>query len=266
MEEYTMEKVVQKNIKISGSGSAGGGVFNQVKVNGSGTICGDLECEIFSCNGSSTVEGHLKAETVKVNGSANIEGNVNAEEILVSGSADITGSIDGKEIKVNGTAKIKGHVKGKEVLISGTSSIDGNVSCEEMEVRGQVKIKGDCESESFTSRGNFKISGLLNAGNIDIELLRHCEAKEIGGENIIVRKSADSFGVNKLIKLLVSQNIDHLSADVIEGDRIYLEFTKAKVVRGNTIEIGPGCTIERIEYKENLEIDESAKVGTQQKI
>jgi cytoskeletal protein CcmA (bactofilin family) len=261
-----MEKTVQNNIKISGSSSVGGGVFNQVKINGSGKIISDLECEVFSCSGSSKVEGNLKAETIKVNGSADIEGNVAADEITVSGSSDIDGDIDCKEIKINGTASVKGNLKSKDITINGSSSIEGNVSGEEVEVRGQVKIKGDCEAETFISRGNFKINGLLNAGKIDLELLRHCEAKEIGGENIIVRKNIETYGVKKLIKFLASQSNDYLTADVIEGDKIYLEYTQAKVVRGNTIEIGPGCNIDRIEYKENLEIDESAKVGSQQKM
>jgi cytoskeletal protein CcmA (bactofilin family) len=261
-----MEKTVQNNIKISGSSSVGGGVFNQVKINGSGKIISDIECEVFSCNGSSIVEGNLKAETIKVSGSADIEGNVTAEEITVSGNSEIDGNLDCEVIKVNGSASIKGNVKGKEILINGTSNIEGNVSSEEVEVRGQAKIKGDCEAEVFISRGNFKINGLLNAGNIDLELLRHCEAKEIGGENIIVRKNIENAGVKKLIKFLVSQSNDYLTADVIEGDKIYLEYTQAKVVRGNTIEIGPGCSIESIEYKETLEIDENAKVGKQNKM
>jgi cytoskeletal protein CcmA (bactofilin family) len=261
-----MEKTVQQNLKISGSGSAGGGAYNHVKVNGSGKITGDIECEIFSCNGSSNVEGNVKSETVTINGSANIDGNLDADEVSVNGSSDIAGNVNSKEIKIQGTAAIKGNLKGKEISIKGSSSIQGNVSGEEIEIRGQVKIKGDCEAESFNSRGNFVINGLLNAGHIDIELLRHCEAKEIGGEHIVVRKTADTTGLKKLIKFFVSQNDDSLSADIIEGDHVYLEYTQAKVVRGNTIEIGPGCSIESIEYKETLEIDENAKVGKQNKI
>ena len=128
-----------------------------------------------------------------------------------------------------------------------------------------MKIKGDCEAESFDARGNFKIDGLLNAGTIDVELLRHCEAKEIGGENITVKKTRDSSGFKKLIKFFMSNHNDQLTAEVIEGDHLYLEYTHAKVVRGNTIEIGPGCVIKRIEYKTSLEVDESAKVGAQEK-
>lgn len=261
-----MEKTAQKNISISGSGTATGGVYNQVKINGSGHITGDLECDVFKCNGSSDIEGNVKSGIVKINGSTHVKGNMDTEEMTINGSSDVDGNLLCRELKIQGSSSVNGDLKGKEIIIRGSASVKGNVSGEEVEVKGQVKINGDCEAEAFHARGNFKINGLLNAGNIDIELLRHCEAKEIGGENIIVRKSADSSGFKKLIKFFMSQSNDQLTADIIEGDHVHLEYTAAKIVRGNSIEIGPGCSIDRVEYKDSLEIDENAKVGAQQKI
>jgi cytoskeletal protein CcmA (bactofilin family) len=261
-----MEKTVNQNISISGSGNASGGVYNQVKVNGSARITSDIECELFTCNGSSHVEGNMKAGKVKINGSTHVDGNMDTKEMTINGSSDIDGNLNCEEIKIQGSSSIKGDLKGKEIIVRGSATVKGNVSGEEVEVRGQVKIDGDCEAESFNARGNFKIKGLLNAGDIEIELLRHCEAREIGGENISVKKTRDTSGFKKLIKFFISQTPDQLTAEIIEGDHIYLEYTNAQVVRGNHIEIGPDCTIDRIEYKESLELDESAKVGAQQKI
>ena len=39
----------------------------------------------------------------------------------------------------------------------------------------------------------------------------------------------------------------------VEGDDIYLEYTTAKVVRGNTVRLGAGCKIDLVEYKTSLE-------------
>ncbi|MBY6038026.1 polymer-forming cytoskeletal protein [Fictibacillus nanhaiensis] len=261
-----MEKTAERNISISGSGTASGGEYHEVKVNGSAKIHGDIQCEKFKCNGSSHVEGNVIAENVKINGSTHFEGNLDAKEMTINGSADIDGNLHCNELKVQGSSSVKGHVTGKEIIVRGSASIKGNVSGEEVDIKGQVKIKSDCEAESFNARGNFKINGLLNAGSIDIELLRHCEAKEIGGETISVKKTIDSSGFKKLIKFFISQHSDQLTAEVIEGDHIYLEHTHAKVVRGNTITIGPGCHVEKVEYKESLELDENAKVGAQEKI
>jgi cytoskeletal protein CcmA (bactofilin family) len=57
-----------------------------------------------------------------------------------------------------------------------------------------------------------------------------------------------------------------LTADIIEGDDVYLENTQAKVVRGNNIELGPDCEIELVEYKDSFKQDEKADVGTHTKI
>jgi cytoskeletal protein CcmA (bactofilin family) len=261
-----METMKQKNISISGSGTTAGGEYHQVKVNGSGHINSDIQCEIFKCNGSARIEGNIKAASAKVNGSAHIEGNMDTDEMSINGSTDIDGNLICNELKIQGSSNVKGNLKGKEIVVRGSASINGNVSGEEVNIKGQVKIGGDCETESFYAHGNFKINGLLNAGNIDIELLRHCEAKEIGGETIKVKKNTDSSGFKKLLKFFTGQQPDQLTADVIEGDHVYLEHTHAKVVRGNTIEIGPGCNIGRVEYKESLEIDENAKIGAQEKL
>jgi hypothetical protein len=39
-----------------------------------------------------------------------------------------------------------------------------------------------------------------------------------------------------------------LESDVIEGNHIYLEDTIAKIVRGDKVEIGQNCKIDRVEY------------------
>ncbi|MCM3717540.1 polymer-forming cytoskeletal protein [Fictibacillus phosphorivorans] len=261
-----MEKAKKRNISISGSGTAAGGEYDQVKVNGSAHINSDIECEIFKCNGSAHIEGNIKTATAKVNGSSHVEGNMEAREMIINGSTDIDGNLTSSEVKIQGSSTIKGDLKGKEINVRGTASITGNVSSDEIDVKGQVIIGGDCEAESFLARGHFKINGLLNAGNIDIELLRLCEAKEIGGENISVKRNLDFSGFKKILKFFMGQEKDQLTAEVIEGDHVSLEYTHAKVVRGNTIEIGPGCVIDRIEYKQSLELDENAKIGTQEKI
>jgi hypothetical protein len=57
-----------------------------------------------------------------------------------------------------------------------------------------------------------------------------------------------------------------LEADTIEGDEIFLENTKARVVRGKKIQIGEGCKIESVEYSESLEVAPGAHVKHQTKV
>ncbi|MGA8943178.1 MAG: hypothetical protein WB502_10735, partial [Thermoactinomyces sp.] len=51
-----------------------------------------------------------------------------------------------------------------------------------------------------------------------------------------------------------------LSADVIEGDEIELEYTRAKVVRGKNVKIGPGCKVDLVEYQDSYDADSDAEV------
>ncbi len=62
-----MDEYNRGDIKINGSGSAGGGAYNSVVIKGSGRIGGDLKCNIFNISGTGTVEGSLKPADGKIN-------------------------------------------------------------------------------------------------------------------------------------------------------------------------------------------------------
>ena len=56
------------------------------------------------------------------------------------------------------------------------------------------------------------------------------------------------------------------STESIEGDEVYLEYTRTKVVRGNNVSIGPGCEVELVEYKNNFQQAKGAAVKDSKKI
>jgi cytoskeletal protein CcmA (bactofilin family) len=253
------------SLKISGSGSAGGGVYDEVKISGSGKITGNVECNEFHISGSGKVEGNVKAKEYKTSGSSRIDGSLEAEDIKISGSSHIAGDIKCQEIKVSGSAHIERSLNGGEVNVSGSTRIDGNLRGEQVRVSGSIDIKGDCESEEFFARGSFQIGGLLNAGNIEVGVSGFCCAKEIGGEKIEIRELGGTGIWNKIVSLFTGHT-PGLKTDIIEGDDIYLEYTTAKIVRGNNITIGRGCVIDTVEYKEKLDITDSGKAVSQVKI
>lgn len=261
-----MMNATNGSIKISGSGSAGGGVYDEVKISGSGKITSNIECNEFHISGSGKVEGDVKAKEFKTSGSSRIEGNLDAEEIRISGSSHIAGRMNGGQVKVSGSAHIEKGISGGEIEISGSSHIGEGVRVERIRISGGTNIKGDCEAEEFIAKGGFSIDGLLNAGNIEICVGGSCSAKEIGGEKIEVREFGGGvFMFNKIINLLF--NHTHcLKTELIEGDDIYLEYTVAKVVRGNNITLGKGCLIDTVEYKGELKVIDDAKVSNQVKI
>ncbi|QOY35505.1 polymer-forming cytoskeletal protein [Anaerobacillus isosaccharinicus] len=239
---------VQKigDLIISGNGSTAGGTFRNVKLNGNGKIQGDTYCEVLECNGASKIEGNVKANSTVVNGSTKISGNLTSERVSFSGSSKVEGDLTFENLISKGASKVAGGVKGEKLLVEGT-----------------IAIGKDCEVEEANFQGGFTIDGLLNADKIFVSLHGKSYAKEIGGETIKVTKSnGTSLGLDKIFKVLSRD----LTAEVIEGDIVELEYTKAKVVRGNTIKIGIGCEIELVEYKNELETNKSAKVIESRKI
>ncbi|MFU0782182.1 MAG: Cell shape determination protein CcmA [Thermoanaerobacterium thermosaccharolyticum] len=216
----------------NGVGDSAGGKYRNVIINGVMGIKGDVECTDFECTGVSKVDGSVKAETILIKGVNNI----------------------------------KGDVECKELSVEGTLNIGRGLNAEKVELNGALKVNDDLNSEIFISRGGFTIDGLLNAETIDINLYTKCRAREIGGQSINVCKG-NTNNTNFFEKILETIAMPvKLFVETIEGDDIYIEYTNAKVVRGNNVKIGPGSNIDIVEYKDKFEKDDNAHVKEFKKI
>lgn len=230
------------NLKIFGSGSSGGGDFNKITISGEGTITDDLTCQVFKVYGTGVAMGDVEAGSLDIYGTIDLQGNVKSEIL-----------------KVYGTMSANNDVSGNAMKIRGSLDVGGNISGEEINLKGGLSVKGDCEVEHFLSDGTFDIRGLLNAEKVNIELkYGKSFVIEMGGEEIQVKRKSSFLGLNK-------QN-GSLEADTIEGDHIYVEYTKAEVIRGKKVEIGPGCEIGLVEYNEQFHCAKDASVKKQIKI
>ena len=245
-----MERKAKQDLRISGSATAGGGSYNSVVISGQGNINGDFDC----------VE-------LKISGASKLDGNVEAFSAKITGTANVTGEFKVKECKVSGFAQIRGDVKADEMKIEGAAVAGNNVAADSLEVKGGFKVKNDCSAENFVSKGAFTVGGLLNSDRIYIELYGPCRAKEIGGESITVKKGP-GFHLARIVKTILSSlDVDSgLVADSIEGDEIFLEETKAKVVRGNNVIIGEGCEVGLVEYRSKFEQRGNSSVKENKKV
>lgn len=235
------------DLSISGSGSAGGGSFRRVSISGSGSVRGDVACT--SC---------------KVSGSARIEGALKAEEGKISGSAHITGDTEIGTLSVSGSAHIDGNVRSGPLHVSGSARIGGSLDAGEAHISGELSTGGGCSAETFRVSGVVRIGGLLNADTVELHLHSHgSSAKEIGGGHILVERGEPSF-IGSLIAGFTGRG-PLLTTDVVEGDDVALEGTKANVVRGRRVSIGEGCEIGLVEYDESFTRDDSAAVRESKK-
>ncbi len=108
----------------------------------------------------------------------------------------------------------------------------------QLDMRGYLTAAGNVELERMNFKGGFNITGLLNVGDLQMNLQdAPSKVGDIGGEKIIIKSRG-------FLKRSYT-----LEAQVIEGDNIYLEHTTANIVRGNDIEIGPNCHIDKVEYR-----------------
>lgn len=223
-----MSDQARNDTKIAGAGTINGGTYGNVTIAGVGNVRGDIDALDF-----------------KVAGAGDVVGNVKAKSVTISGTATFTGDIEGGDVTIGGTSDVHGRVTASLFKVAGTASVDGPVSAQRVEILGTAKIGGDVEAESFEAHGVFAIGGLLNAGTVTIHLYGGCDARDIGGETIDVRPGKPW----PLIPFFGERN---LTADTIEGDTIHLENTRAKVVRGANVTIGPGCEIDLVEYTASL--------------
>ncbi len=238
------------DLKIMGQMTLSGGRYQDVVVMGELTVNGDLECRDMKIMGQTHIRGGLKGRSGKVNGKAVLDG-----------------AMDMEALKVQGQVKTRKPAKIGILDLKGQIQIDGGLQSEEVNVWGELHVGGDCTAERFTSKGAFTVEGLLNADEIGIKLYGPSRAKEVGGGRITVRRAPASMLGHFLKSLFMGGGLQHkLSAESIEGDDIYLEYTSAKVVRGNNVTLGKECAIELVEYRKNFEPASDAKIGNSRKV
>ncbi|GMK43566.1 hypothetical protein PghCCS26_06930 [Paenibacillus glycanilyticus] len=214
----------QRKILITGIGRSGGGDVHLAKIEGVGKIEGDVRCYELSINGKGDVQGHVRAVTASINGMSSIRGGLHADKLNIEGKVSFGGSVTGEQMRMN----------------------------------GMVTVKGSCETEIFEANGRMDIDS-LNASQIKLTLQGSSHINEIGGESIHVGKQPGK-GFAKWLQSVPGPFANKLSAEVIEGDDVYLEYTTADIVRGGIVRIGPGCTIGSVEYKQSLDVHSSSKI------
>jgi len=231
-----------QNLTINGSGNYPGGSYDKVSIRGEGTIESSVECSVFHVYGTSEALENVKTGSVKVIGESEVKGNMESSDMLVMGTLAIDGKAALEKMKILGTLEVAERLSG-----------------EVANIKGSISVGGDVEYEKFDLSGGFEIKGLLNADTINIGLrFGESTTEEIGGEKITIKR--------KTSLLPFVKDEGSLVVKVIEGDEIFLENTKADIVRGNLVKIGAGCQIGRVEYSTDFIQDKNSTVKMSEKI
>lgn len=231
------------DIRISGSGSVGGGEYNSVHINGSGRIDGAVTCKTYASSGSSRVKGGIKCDEFASSGASHIEGSVDCSGTFsTSGAAHIDGDLHGDTAKCSGSLSVGKNIDIREGRFSGSLSAEGDVSAEKVVLSGAARIKGLLNAETVEIN--------VGLGNMAVEI------GSVGGGSITVKckSGGNVFGFFKMKDLIFMKTTS------IEADRVELECTEADIVRATDVVIGDSCRIGTVEYSGLITVSENAKV------
>ena len=236
------------NLNIDGMGTSAGGEFDTVNINGMGTIT-----------------GKVLSSRIDVDGVGKFQESVVSDEIKISGTASFKDEVTTEVLKIDGDGRVAKDTIAKEVFVAGMANFHRNLKSEGIKIEGMCTIKGDCESEVFDVEGQIKINGQLNADAIRINTFFKSEINEIVGSAIEIRRSGNV--VTEIIsKVMDTVGVNNLAVNTIEGDNISIDYTDARIIRGEHIVIGEHCDVGLVEYSGSLKQHPRAKIGETRKM
>ncbi|WP_339146147.1 MULTISPECIES: hypothetical protein [unclassified Sutcliffiella] len=180
-------------------------------------------------------------EKIKVIGQGEIFEDVRCQETKIIGEYCINGKASMEQVHVTGKLSIDEELNSNRIKVIGELKVRKSMKANTLDMRGFLNSTGNVELEKMNLKGGFNITGLLNVGDLQVNLqVAPSKVGEIGGEKIVIKSRS-----------FLKQSYT-LEAELIEGDDIYLEHTKAKIVRGNKIVLGVKCHIEKVEYRSSF--------------
>lgn len=231
------------NISISGSGVISTGEYEKVHIAGSCRMGGNIRCQEFHCSGSAKGDADITCSgSMKVSGALKAQGNISAGDTSVSGAIECS-SFKAESLYASGGIKCH-EFKSGDVKISGGASITGDIEAEKLQVSGTINCHG-----------------IINAETIDIRFSASSCAGAVGGSSISIKPN-----IQKHLFGFMSKSQMFSVDGSIEGDKIYLENVTAPEVKGRNVTIGPNCSIDLVQYSEDIKIDQSANVKNQEKV
>ncbi|MFQ6090422.1 MAG: hypothetical protein ACE5LD_03185, partial [Candidatus Bipolaricaulia bacterium] len=194
----------------------------------------------FKCSGSQKIGGRLSAKYARIAGFCGVDGDVEADKFVSEGSFKIDGLLSADEIDI----RLGGNCRAREI---GGERIEVRRKGRGFDLRGP-------RLEQKIERLSEKLDRLGERFGVEINIDGERVARELDRLGERIQISIGGWGSGTL------------ETELIEGDEIYLEWTKAKTVRGKKITIGEGCEIERVEYSEKLEVADGAEIKEQVKL
>jgi cytoskeletal protein CcmA (bactofilin family) len=164
------------------------------------------------------------------------------DEVSIEGFGRVTGDVECGTLSVSGKCHVRDNVRAQRVIIEGKCDVHGDIEAHHMTVSGWLSVDGNVSAETLRAHGALRIDGLLSADQVDLSLHGPGRIREIGGGTVTLTGHR-RLGLRRLFGV---------HADTVEGDEVRLTGVTARLVRGGTVEVGPGCRIDRVEYRQDF--------------
>lgn len=191
----------------------------------------------LNVRGSLIIKEDVHAVTVDVIGHLNTSMNVTTSKLKVSGDCKIAGKCEAGQVNNLGSLRVQ-HIKADKIMSSGYMSV------------AQEAVAG-----TFCADGAVKIKRLTADADIEIRLGNRSTIEVIRSRGDITVKPS-----SKLMNA-VMHPFRKLTCESIEGVNITLYRTSAKLVCGEDVVVGPGCSIGEIRYCKSLTVHPKSQVG-----
>ena len=211
-------------LELSGLGKSDGGVFSEVHLEGLHRCNGAVMCETFNA------QGVVKAEELECQNQMDVEGVILVKNLKAS------------NVEVTGVCRVKQQLQCGSLVLGGYLSVGESIKVQSANLRGKFKFNDHVEAESFE---------LVFEGNSIFDV--------ISGANVSLKRNEDGYHWENHPRLFRFKKI-RMSGQLIEGERVEIEYCQVKHVYGDHVKIGPHCQIDEVEYKESLEIHPTAVV------
>lgn len=249
-----------KKATIIGNGEIFGGSIRKLTSIGNSIISGALETAKTNSVGNISVTENMNVQLMKITGEGSFK-KLFAKNLIVWGKVNNN----------NGSTRLKGDVSAYTFEVMGKCIVKSDLKVENIFVSSSLYIEKELQCENFECLGSIEAPS-INAAHIYIYPRESSKVNELYASEVIIKMAFRECLIIKKhhttwrhMRRFKHEN-SFINIEIIEADKIYLENTKAKLVSGKNVDIGPRCNIETVEYIDNLSIDVSSKVGKSVKI
>lgn len=195
-----------------------------------------------------------EGKPLKVYGSQICPGDVEASSVEVLGHLQVRGKLTATRLTLRGECSVAQSCRAQELHSFG-SLRTGSLQAVKVVSSGYLSVARSARAEEFQTDGAVRIDRLTCKETIHIQLGGLCRIRHMTCEGGI------TIAPSSRLMNLPMRPFRKLRCETIEGAGITLYRTQADLVCGQSVTVGPGCTIGEVRYRDRLTLHPHSQVG-----